>query len=210
MKAKLLITITSILTALTLCAQQPPVACFYGEAEVSVPFCTVSFSDLSLYDPTYWEWSFPGGMPSSSLLQNPIIDYFTPGIYDVTMTVTNGVGTDTETKIVVVIVDTNICYFDTTIGSCDSTVGIDAKIQNKTSVDIIPQPLTNSSIIKMNVQKSGEIEILFFDAWGKLIKRITTFCNEYEIKRTDFDTGIFFYQMIVSDKEVYRGTLVVE
>ena len=41
-----------------------------------------------------WQWTFPGGNPSSSTLQSPSVSYATPGSYDVTLVITNTVGTD--------------------------------------------------------------------------------------------------------------------
>ncbi len=60
-------------------------------------FC-VDFFDLSANNPTSWQWSFPGGNPSSSTSQNPTnICYNTPGIYDVTLITFNAAGSDTLT-----------------------------------------------------------------------------------------------------------------
>ncbi|MEI6455300.1 MAG: BACON domain-containing carbohydrate-binding protein [bacterium] len=59
----------------------------------------VTFTDLSTGPPTSWTWSFPGGTPSSySGKFPPAIVYSTPGSYDVSLTVSDGVTTDTETK----------------------------------------------------------------------------------------------------------------
>lgn len=62
-----------------------------------VPF-DVQFSDLSENAPTAWNWTFEGGSPATSTAQNPEITYDTPGIYDVTLTVTNGAGMDETTQ----------------------------------------------------------------------------------------------------------------
>ncbi len=66
-------------------------------------FCqgdSVLFTDASLGSPTSFEWSFPGGIPSSYLGQNPpYIVYNTIGMYDVTLIVTNGFGSDTLTMV---------------------------------------------------------------------------------------------------------------
>ncbi|HNP47616.1 MAG TPA: T9SS type A sorting domain-containing protein [Bacteroidia bacterium] len=59
--------------------------------------CT-DFTDLSTNNPTGWAWSFPGGSPSSSTVQNPShICYSIPGIYPVTLITTSTNGTDTLT-----------------------------------------------------------------------------------------------------------------
>ncbi|NLA25674.1 MAG: PKD domain-containing protein, partial [Bacteroidales bacterium] len=59
---------------------------------------TVNFTDLSTQMPTSWQWSFPGGTPSSSTVQNPSITYNDLGTYDVSLTVTNAEGSDSKVK----------------------------------------------------------------------------------------------------------------
>lgn len=59
----------------------------------------VTFTDLSFWDPTSWIWSFPGGSPSSFTGQiPPAVTYAATGTYNVSLTVSDGVTTDTETK----------------------------------------------------------------------------------------------------------------
>ena len=59
---------------------------------------TVTFEDLSEYDPTSWTWTFEGGTPATSDEENPTVVYETPGSYDVTLTASNAYGTSTVTK----------------------------------------------------------------------------------------------------------------
>ncbi len=60
---------------------------------------SVTFTDQSSGSPTSWSWSFPGGSPSTYSGQNPpAIVYNTPGSYNVSLTVSNGVTNHTETK----------------------------------------------------------------------------------------------------------------
>jgi len=55
----------------------------------------VNFTDLSIGSPVSWNWSFPGGTPSNSLLQNPQnIQYNNPGIYPVSLTINDGSATN--------------------------------------------------------------------------------------------------------------------
>ncbi len=68
-----------------------------SDTDVCQKFC-IDFFDSSSNNPTSWEWSFPGGTPSSSTDQNPgNICYNNPGIYDVTLVTTNSSGSDTLT-----------------------------------------------------------------------------------------------------------------
>ena len=64
----------------------------------------ISFADKSQHNPTSWVWSFPGAEPASSTEANPTITYTNPGIYDVTLTVSNQEGENTITREGVVVV----------------------------------------------------------------------------------------------------------
>ncbi|MEI6060903.1 MAG: T9SS type A sorting domain-containing protein [Bacteroidota bacterium] len=58
----------------------------------------VSFTDLSSGPPSSWAWTFTGATPSTSTSQNPTgIVYSAAGTYDVTLAVTNQMGTNTVT-----------------------------------------------------------------------------------------------------------------
>ena len=60
---------------------------------------TVKFVDHSAvrHNSASWNWSFPGGTPSSSTLENPIVVYSSPGDYDVSLQVTDAFGSSTQT-----------------------------------------------------------------------------------------------------------------
>ena len=76
-----------------------PTADFTASAIVISGGESVDFTDLSLNSPDTWDWTFEGGTPGTSALQNPFITYYTAGTYNVTLTVTNAAGSDTETKV---------------------------------------------------------------------------------------------------------------
>ncbi len=60
---------------------------------------TVTFTNQSTGNPTTYSWSFPGGTPSSSTLQTPpAITYNTAGTYTVTLTISDGTNSDTQTS----------------------------------------------------------------------------------------------------------------
>ena len=62
-----------------------------------------------------WNWSFPGGSPSTSNLEDPIIVYNQAGTYDVSLTVTDQFGTSSQT------LSNFIKYDDTTSAITSST-----------------------------------------------------------------------------------------
>jgi PKD repeat protein len=77
----------------------PPVANFVANYTTVTAGGQVTFTDLSTYTPTTWNWSFPGGTPASYSGQNPpSITYNTPGTYNVTLTASNANGANTNTQ----------------------------------------------------------------------------------------------------------------
>lgn len=60
---------------------------------------TVHFIDHSAVriNSASWLWNFPGGTPSISYLENPTVVYQKPGMYDVSLTVTDSFGSSTQT-----------------------------------------------------------------------------------------------------------------
>lgn len=82
----------------------PPVPCtlvpdFYADKYSLCTGGSVNFNDASWNgDATAWSWNFQGGTPSNSNVQNPAVQYNTPGTYYVTLSVSNAAGIVTLTK----------------------------------------------------------------------------------------------------------------
>lgn len=73
-------------------------AAFDSDIQEICPGGSVSFTDMSYSGANGWTWTFAGGSPSSSTNQNPTVTYNTPGEYEVSLTVTDGSSTKSETK----------------------------------------------------------------------------------------------------------------
>jgi PKD repeat protein len=84
---------------ITVTPPQAPVADFVADDTNPHTGQNVAFTDTSINVPTSWSWTFAGGTPASSTEQNPVVVYNTVGTYTVSLTATNAVGSDTETKI---------------------------------------------------------------------------------------------------------------
>jgi PKD repeat protein/endonuclease/exonuclease/phosphatase family metal-dependent hydrolase len=76
----------------------PPVADFAANLTAISAGESVTFTDLSTNNPTSWSWTFAGGTPANSALQNPFITYNTAGVYDVQLIATNSSGSNTILK----------------------------------------------------------------------------------------------------------------
>ena len=81
------------------CINPIPTADFDASHLNACPGQQIQFNDQSIgRNIASWQWTFPGGSPSSSTLQNPTVSYASNGVYSVTLTVTNANGSNTETK----------------------------------------------------------------------------------------------------------------
>jgi len=64
---------------------------------------TLQFLDQSGGNVNGWQWSFTGGTPSTSILENPVVTYPAPGIYSVTLIISdpqNGNASVTQNAVV--------------------------------------------------------------------------------------------------------------
>jgi PKD repeat protein len=80
---------------------EKPVADFIGEPTSSEFYpASVQFTDLSTGIVTAWKWEFAkdGEVVATSTDKNPKITFSQPGVYDVTLTITNNGGLNTLTK----------------------------------------------------------------------------------------------------------------
>ncbi|MDN5205257.1 PKD domain-containing protein [Fulvivirgaceae bacterium BMA10] len=84
-----------------------PVADFSASTTSITEGQSVSFTDASSNNPTSWSWTFTGGTPASSTIQNPTVTYNNAGTYEVSLTATNANGSDTETKSAYITVTTS-------------------------------------------------------------------------------------------------------
>ncbi|MBS4057335.1 MAG: PKD domain-containing protein [Bacteroidales bacterium] len=82
-----------------------PVAEFDATFEIGEFEMVYTFQDLSENSPEVWTWTFDAGTPGTSVEQNPVVTYTEDGEYDVSLTVSNMFGEDTETKLGYVVVD---------------------------------------------------------------------------------------------------------
>jgi PKD repeat protein len=98
---------------------------------------TVTYSDQS-QNAASWQWTFPGGSPSSATGQGPhVVEYTNPGEYDAKLVVNCQQGSDTETKTKYITVNDCTCeadfVVDQTSGCAPLTVQFSDDSENATS-----------------------------------------------------------------------------
>lgn len=111
-----------LLVFVTACTKQEPIASFSMDKAVVGIGEHVNFTDQSINEPNSWTWTFTGGDPSSSNLQNPTVSYDKSGKYEVSLMVSNQDGSDaiTRTNCVTVQLPPPIVAFSADITTLDA------------------------------------------------------------------------------------------
>lgn len=65
---------------------------------------SIDFMDVSAGSINSWTWTFEGGSPETSTLQNPEVTYNTPGVYNVSLIISDGLNSDTINKLNYIVV----------------------------------------------------------------------------------------------------------
>ena len=114
----------------------PPVAGFSGDPTSGDYPLDVDFTDESTGSITDWSWDFGDG--GSSTQQNPDHTYYDAGTYTVTLTVTGPGGSDTETKVDYITVNTPAppaCEFSGDPTSGDNPLDVDFTDESTGTID---------------------------------------------------------------------------
>jgi len=189
-------TMTNLITV-AVCTT-PPVASFSSSTTSICMNGCVSYTDNSINIPTSWNWSFPGGNPSSSTQQNPsMICYATPGTYSVTLSATNAYGTDIETM-------TNLITVNNCTGISESLAG--------SGISIYPNPFSEATSISYELLGKALINIGVYGLDGRLIQNLV---NEeqaagkheysFSAKKLGYSSGVYLLKFRVEGQEsTYR------
>lgn len=113
---------------------------------------TVTFTDNSNYLPTAWQWYFPGGEPSSSTAQNPVVVYRNGSNYSATFIASNANGADT----VQYLIGTNTC------------VGID-QVADNSIISVYPNPNNGNFILSVTGQARGKVTMAVMNNIGDVV-----------------------------------------
>jgi PKD repeat protein len=177
--------------------QFKPVADFKADSTKIITGQSINLFDQSSFLPTAWQWSFPGGLPTSSQEQNPQnIFYNTPGTYEISLVATNALGTDTLIK---------SCYIEVEQAVPVELISFNATLlESDVKLDWITATETNNSgfeILRFTQIDNVWDKIGFIPGFGTTSEPKTysftddntsTGVNKYRLKQIDFD-GSFTY-----------------
>jgi PKD repeat protein len=171
----------------------PLIANFIGNPVDICDGGSVTFNNYSTGGANSYQWSFPGGQPSSSTDPAPIVMYAAPGLYDVSLIVSNGQYNDTLEKPEYVWVE--YC------------TGI--KDKPSSDITIYPNPTTGITTITLGAMK-GEIDIRLTTAEGKTIYTSRKFSSGQPIMMdlSSNPEGIYLLTIVSQDNRINSKLII--
>ncbi len=152
---------------------------------------SVNFYDNSNGNPISWKWTFYGGSPQTSDLQNPTaITYNSPGNHTVKLVVNNGEQTDSISK-------TNFIFVNNT--------GIFANEILK-KIQLFPNPFQNQITLKLSENYKKNLNISIYDLLGNRLKflKFPDEINSVSVSMSEFSKGIYFIEISDNESSVFK------
>ena len=172
----------------------PMWAAFIASNTAPVVGNQVSFTDLSSQGFTNWEWTFEGGVPSASTLQNPTVVYPTIGSYDVTLHTWNADSTKTITKFDYIKAQEGVG-----IGNAEATV----------SMSIYPNPSISGEFTVRTIASNATIRsIEVISITGQVIERRES-VSDTDTYQFKLDKAGIYLIRVLSDKGVTTNKVIV-
>gem|GEM_PF-3159345 len=140
---------------------------------------SIVFTDQSEGNVTSWEWHFEGGDPETSNEQNPTIYYETVGVFDVRLTISDGMNYNT------LLMEDLI-----TVNDC---TGLDEKIQ--ALVRIYPIPAKDVICIDFETRKSTSANLSIFNPQGRIVKQDIIEQGKSTMNIGGLNKGIYFVKI---------------
>lgn len=152
---------------------------------------SVNFFDFSSAGTTSWEWSFPGGEPSVSTEQNPIVTYPGPGLFQVTLSVSDGSQSNTLAKVGYVIVES----------------GLGISSNNTHDFVIYPNP-TREAINITSPDLINRIHI--YNTLGTLVDMREVKATNYRINSGNLSEGLYILKIETDNGLVTKRVSVIK
>ena len=155
----------------------------------------VRFSSNSIGSITEYSWIFEGGEPATSNEENPTVSYYVPGVYSVSLTVSDGDNENTITKDDFITVH----YW----------VGIPDNNLDESAVKAYPNPFSNKVNIEVSLKKTSHIFVDVYDLTGRVIQilaneELSAGNHTFEWNAIMMEPGLYFYTVRVGDEAITR------
>ena len=152
---------------------------------------SVNFTDYSTGDIISWSWEFPGGDPETSTEQNPVVTYNEAGIFDVTLTVSDGTNTNTYMREEYITVNT--------MTGIENPLALDLNIYPNPSDGLFNLELTSEMEEKINIKVINSLSSVVFEKNNIFVNGI----YKTTVDLSELHKGLYFLVI-----ENYQGRTV--
>lgn len=101
----------------------------------------------------------------------------------------------------------DISYIPTTGSSCNMLVGIAEELAS-VAIAVFPNPFSNSTTIQLN-QQLNSASLKVYNSSGAKIKSLSFSGATVEIERNNLSEGIYYYQIVAKNGNVWSGKLMI-
>ncbi|MBL7138563.1 MAG: PKD domain-containing protein [Bacteroidales bacterium] len=158
---------------------------------------SVNFYNFSTGPVISYQWDFPGGDPAASTEEEPVVFYNAQGIYDVTLTVSDGVSTNTMTKNGYIQVD--------------YATGL-SKEESSLHCVLMPNPNNGTFTLRMTTREEDRVSLRIFNTIGTMIYTedgVTVYHKlDKTISLSTLPNGIYI-MTVQGQKGTWTGKIVV-
>ena len=162
-----------------------PYALFHADKTSVCPGSMVNFSDDSFNNIVSWQWEFPGGTPGSGNQANPVVQYNTPGTFDVKLTVSDGSHSRT-------LVRKNFISIPLCTGQEEQDV--------PKRLSIFPNPAKGQTIVTWEDSFEGHGKLYLYNYLGQRVREIeldgSIPGHQISLNLSELRSGIFFLQLL--------------
>jgi len=176
---------------------QGPVASFTANRTGTNTSTIVEFTDSSQGNPFVWQWSFNpptvsfvGG--TSTLSQNPKVLFDVPGVYSVSLTVQNTIGSDTKT------LTDYISVFNTAVADVNALYSV---------LKCSPNPADYYIQLELKNSTAATIPVQVYDLTGKLCLSAQPVNNRIDI--SSLQPGMYLIR-VQDGTQLFTGRFVKE
>lgn len=157
----------------------------------SVDYQTVSFTDLSYYEPASWGWDF--GDNSTSQDTSPVHIFPIDGVYEVCLTVSNINGENTFCKTLYIGVS-----------------ALNEHLEDDKLVKIYPNPASEWLVIEQNKAMVQQGEFRLFNMLGEEIKKIKIkdWSIPHQLGIGELPNGSYYWNVSIEGKMMQSGKII--
>ncbi len=158
---------------------------------------SVTFTDLTINDPTSWNWKFFGGSPGSFSGQDPPpITYNAVGDYDIKLTVSNDLGSD-------FIIKDNYIHV--------GTIGIGENEPEK-QLKVYPNPSQGNISLEMRELSFAGAIIDIVNARGEIVyhQEVTNETDKLSVDLKNEPAGIYMVRVQMGEKTINKKITLIK